>query len=331
MDSRKAKRLVIDAGRELVGSGLIARTWGNVSAKIDEETFAITPSGRDYLSLREEDIVEVKMRDLSYQGEVKPSSEMRLHREIYRNRSDVSFIIHTHQENGSAVAAMPSEGFVPGGDFPFLGTRVLCSEYALPGTKKFAENVVKTLNVSDGKAILLRNHGVVCFGKSYEEVFQVARSLEEACERYLDRVSPVLASAKGEVREKGSRSEEIWNRDPVVMEFLDMEMSLYPFSEDFAQMIGWRAPFLRSPEEEQGEAAILVKDKGALCRGEDASEAEAVATLVSKNCKAFFAAAAMGKPKPISRQDVMIMRTVYLKKYRKLKGGGDETISLSRS
>ncbi|MBR6512201.1 MAG: class II aldolase/adducin family protein, partial [Clostridia bacterium] len=41
----EAKALVIDAGKELLESGLIARTWGNVSARISDTQFVITPSG----------------------------------------------------------------------------------------------------------------------------------------------------------------------------------------------------------------------------------------------------------------------------------------------
>lgn len=324
MDNRKAKNLVIKAGKELVRSGLIARTWGNVSVRIDEGSFAITPSGRDYMTLEEEDIVVVRMKDMSYDGSVKPSSEKRLHREIYKNRQDVSFIIHTHQQYGSAVAAMPLDGLETKGEYPGLGEKALTSRYALPGTKKFSKNVIATLKKSQGNAILLRYHGVVCFGSSYQEVFETARSLEEACQGYLSRVSPALKEVGTEMREPGEGKGEIWNRDPVVMSFLELETDLFPFSEDFAQMIGWKAPYVSSPEKDRGEAAVLIPGKGALCRGMTGADGEAVAMLVTKNCKAYFAAGAMGRPKPISRLDVMIMRMVYLKKYEKLKGGGDE-------
>lgn len=52
MTEEMAREQVIEAGRRLVSSGLIARTWGNVSCRIDSDYFIITPSGRDYLGLR---------------------------------------------------------------------------------------------------------------------------------------------------------------------------------------------------------------------------------------------------------------------------------------
>lgn len=75
MDILQAKKEVIAAGLRLVEKGLIARTWGNVSCRVDENSFVITPSGKPYEGLTPDDIVEVKIDTLSYEGNVKPSSE----------------------------------------------------------------------------------------------------------------------------------------------------------------------------------------------------------------------------------------------------------------
>ena len=83
MELSNAKEKVIKAGRELSRSGLIARTWGNVSCRTGEDTFVITASGRDYMTLTPREIIEVKLSDLSYEGDIKPSSELKAHREIY--------------------------------------------------------------------------------------------------------------------------------------------------------------------------------------------------------------------------------------------------------
>ena len=64
MELTEAKKQVIKAGIELSQSGLIARTWGNVSCRTDEEHFVITASGRNYLTLTEEEVIEVNMEDL---------------------------------------------------------------------------------------------------------------------------------------------------------------------------------------------------------------------------------------------------------------------------
>ena len=67
MDILQAKKEVIAAGLRLVEKGLIARTWGNVSCRVDENSFVITPSGKPYEGLTPDDIVEVKIDTLSYE------------------------------------------------------------------------------------------------------------------------------------------------------------------------------------------------------------------------------------------------------------------------
>ena len=90
----EAKRIVVEAGKKLVESGLIARTWGNVSARISDTQFVITPSGRAYEDLTPEEIVVVNIDDCSYEGDIKPSSEKGVHAAAYRHHPTVDFVIH---------------------------------------------------------------------------------------------------------------------------------------------------------------------------------------------------------------------------------------------
>ena len=56
---KEARELVVEAGRRLLAAGLVARTWGNVSARVTGGRFVITPSGMDYAALRPEQLVLV--------------------------------------------------------------------------------------------------------------------------------------------------------------------------------------------------------------------------------------------------------------------------------
>ena len=69
----EARRLVIEAGHKLLENKLIARTWGNISARTGKDEFIITPSGRAYDTLTPDDLVKVKVADCSYTGSIKPS------------------------------------------------------------------------------------------------------------------------------------------------------------------------------------------------------------------------------------------------------------------
>ena len=183
MNEREAKQKVVYAGKRLVESGLIARTWGNVSCRISDSHFVITPSGRDYLTLTPEEIVTVSISDLSYVGSIKPSSEKGIHAEIYKQKPNINFVIHTHQENASVLSAMGLDSIST--DSAILGNEIICASYALPGTKKLRRNVSEALSRSKGNALIMKNHGAICFGKDDEQTFQVASSLEDACKNFI--------------------------------------------------------------------------------------------------------------------------------------------------
>ena len=183
MNEREAKQKVVFAGKRLVESGLIARTWGNVSCRISDSHVVITPSGRDYLTLTPEEIVTVSISDLSYVGSIKPSSEKGIHAEIYKQKPNINFVIHTHQENASILSAMGLDSIST--DSAILGNEIICASYALPGTKKLRRNVSEALSRSKGNALIMKNHGAICFGKDDEQTFQVASSLEDACKNFI--------------------------------------------------------------------------------------------------------------------------------------------------
>lgn len=165
----EARRLIIEAGKRLLEAGLVARSWGNISARISSTEFVITPSGRTYNDLKPEELVKVKIKDLDYDGNIKPSSEKGIHAGVYKLRNDVSFVIHTHQHYASAICA-------EGKDTKFAP----CAKYGLPGTDTLMNNVMLSVAIHpEYKAFLMANHGALCIGDDYEDAFAVANKLEE--------------------------------------------------------------------------------------------------------------------------------------------------------
>ncbi len=186
MDNRRAKEMVVKAGKRLVEEGLIARTWGNVSCRLSDTLFAITPSGRPYEKLTSEDIVVMNLDDLSYEGNVEPSSEKGVHAAVYRQRRDINFIVHTHQYYASALSPLQTAIEIEGVEnTSLIGDRVLSIPYGMPGSKKLSENVATTLSRSKGKAYIMTAHGALCLGVDSEEAFRVAERLEEICANYI--------------------------------------------------------------------------------------------------------------------------------------------------
>lgn len=186
MDILEAKKIVVEAGKQLVETGLIARTWGNVSCRISDTQFVITPSGRDYISLTPDDIVTVNLNDLSYEGDIKPSSEKGLHAQCYILRPETNFVIHTHQANASIVSAMGCDiNNIKGESKEIIGDNIPVSAYGLPGTGKLRDGVVGALKRSDSKAVIMKSHGAVCLGTDYEDAFRVANEVEKVCAEYI--------------------------------------------------------------------------------------------------------------------------------------------------
>lgn len=172
---------IVETGKLLIEKHLVAGSWGNISCKIGESIYAVTPSGKGYAGLTEDDIVIIDHQCNTVWGRHVPSSESKLHAAIYSACPEAQAVIHTHSIYASALAAMRKslppiiEDIVQ-----IIGGSVNCAEYALPGTQQLADNAVQALN--GRKAVLLANHGAVCWGKSLDDALIVAEVLEKAAQ-----------------------------------------------------------------------------------------------------------------------------------------------------
>ena len=155
---------------------LVIYKAGNVSARFGD-VVAITPTLKSLSRLDEEDIVLVNM-----DGEVltkgKPSSEVNMHLEIYKNRSDVTAIVHTHSPYATGFAFSDKklrrlEGFgeIKNPYMPFI-------EYEKPGSNELAKSAVEGLGEED--VLILKNHGVICVGDDLKETMLLAVFVEES-------------------------------------------------------------------------------------------------------------------------------------------------------
>ena len=174
------------AGVRMKKSGLTVETWGNISlCDRSRELVYITPSGMDYDTIVAEDIVVMDLEGKVVEGFRKPSIEVPMHTAIYRSRSDVSAIIHTHPIYSTVFSSM-------GEDIPVIhdeGAQALNCEavrtaaYALPGTGELAKNCVQALG-AEANACLLMSHGAVCVSETLEGCFKVATVLEMMAQIY---------------------------------------------------------------------------------------------------------------------------------------------------
>ncbi len=186
MDIQQARIDVCASGKRLLKEGLVARTWGNVSVRVSDTHMVITPSGRPYAELNPSDMVLVNFYDLTFEGSIKPSSELKLHCEVYKNRPHIAAVIHTHQMYASIVAAAQKDVVVlDAAHQAILGGAVIkAAPYALPNSKKITFGTERA--IGSANAALMANHGCVCIGRNLEDVFAVCKTLEEACALYIN-------------------------------------------------------------------------------------------------------------------------------------------------
>jgi L-fuculose-phosphate aldolase len=175
---------IIAVGRKMIESGLVTGSWGNISVRIDEDTIAITPSGRNYLSLQADDIVLVSQAGNTLAGVLKPSSELPLHLAVYQSRRDIQAIVHTHSVFASACA-VAHKAIAPIIEdlVQVVGGSVDVAPYALPGTTELAENAVKSLG--NKNAVLLANHGVLGCGATLQEALLCCELVEKAAQIFI--------------------------------------------------------------------------------------------------------------------------------------------------
>jgi len=184
MEIREAKELVMKSALYLLNKGLVLGSMGNFSIRIDRKIMLITPSGRTYPDLSHEEIVKVDLETMIFEGNLKPSSEYRLHAAIYADRPEINAIVHTHQPYASTMAASHRE--LP----PFLddmvqliGPSVRVAAYAPSGSNTMIINTTKALEKRF--AALLANHGAICIGRDMEEAILVCEVLEKGSKAFI--------------------------------------------------------------------------------------------------------------------------------------------------
>jgi L-fuculose-phosphate aldolase len=172
---------IVRVARLLRARGLAIGTSGNVGARLADGRIAITPSTMDYDEMTPDDVVIVEADGSPSEGRRRPSSELRIHIEVFAARPDARAIVHTHSPFASAFAAarrsVPAVHYVlallvgPGRD------TIRVAPYATFGTAELARNVVMTLG--DDQAVLLANHGAVAVAGTLAGALGRAERVEE--------------------------------------------------------------------------------------------------------------------------------------------------------
>ncbi len=176
---KELREKVIETALRAQSDRLIPLTMGNFSAR-DRQSGAvcITPSGMEYSRLKPEDIVILGVDGNIIDGIRKPSIETPLHCAVYRRRSDVYGISHTHSVYASAWACCHEAIPIVVAELAALVEKPIeCAPYQPMGSLELAETAA--LRLKNSHALLLANHGVLAVGPDLDTAYANSVVVEE--------------------------------------------------------------------------------------------------------------------------------------------------------
>jgi L-fuculose-phosphate aldolase len=181
MNEPELRAALTRTARQTVSQGLNKGASGNVSVRLGEG-FLITPSGLPNDTLQPDQMVVVDMAGQS-SGSFKPSSEWRIHRDIYRARPEVDAVVHAHSPHAVSLSCLRLD--IPAFHYMVAaagGKDIRCAAYATFGTQALSDAVLAALQ--DRRACLMANHGQVAVGASLDAALALAVEVEQLCAQY---------------------------------------------------------------------------------------------------------------------------------------------------
>ena len=186
------KQEVCAANLRLVEYGLVVLTWGNVSAITPDRRYVvIKPSGVDYGSMRPEQMVVTDLDGRVVEGDLRPSSDLMTHLELYRAFPAAGAVVHTHSRYAVALAQAEQ-------DLPCYGTTHADTFYGpVPCTRHLTQREVEEayerntglvigetfrrrgIDPAAVPAVLVCKHGPFAWGPDCKKAVENALILEE--------------------------------------------------------------------------------------------------------------------------------------------------------
>lgn len=175
----KLREEVYKMNMELPKNNLVTMTSGNVSGRDFSTNYVvIKPSGVSYELLSPENMVIVDLDGNVIEGDLAPSVDTESHLYVYRHRSDIGGIVHTHSPYATAFAALgkPIPVYLTAMADEFGGP-IPVSDYARIGGEEIGREIVE--KIGNSKAILMKNHGVFTIGPDPASAVKAAVMLED--------------------------------------------------------------------------------------------------------------------------------------------------------
>ena len=174
---QQPREQIVQTGRQMYERGWMAANEGNITVLLDNERILATPTGVCKGHMRPEDLIVCDRDGRKITGQRECTTEMAMHVAIYARRPEIRAVVHAHPpvSTGFAVAGRALNlGLMPE-LIVGLGS-VPLAEYGLPGTPALVEGMLPYIPKYD--ALLLANHGAVCYGEDLDAAFARMETLE---------------------------------------------------------------------------------------------------------------------------------------------------------
>ena len=188
MTEADTRRLLVDLAASLFNRGFSVGSAGNISVRLDDGGYLITPTNSSLGRLAAERISRLDAGFRHVDGD-KPSKEVFMHRAMYTARADAGAVVHLHSTQATAVACLPDvdqDNPIPPLTPYFVmrvGRRMPVVRYFRPGDPAMEPAIHDAAR--DARAVLLANHGPVVSGKTLTDAVYAAEELEEAAKLFL--------------------------------------------------------------------------------------------------------------------------------------------------
>ena len=178
MTFQEEREAVCRVGKLLYDRGYVAANDGNISVRVGEGRLLITPSGVSKGRMTPDMLLVTDLDGTVIEGNRHPSSEGKMHLEVYRGRPDVNAVVHAHPPVSTAFAVCRR-----GLETPYL-SELVAGLGQVPCTPSFAmlstEEVPQSVRpyLADHNALLLANHGALAWGGDLWEAFDRLETVE---------------------------------------------------------------------------------------------------------------------------------------------------------
>ena len=173
------KKEICDIGKRIYDRGMVAANDGNISVKIGPNEYLCTPTGVSKGFMTPDFICKVDGEGKVIQANAgfKPSSEIKMHMRVYKERPDVNAVVHAHPMYATsfAIAGIPLTQPIMPEAIIALGC-VPIAKYGRPSTEEIPDAVSEHLQYFD--AVLLENHGALTFSDSLLNAYYKMESTE---------------------------------------------------------------------------------------------------------------------------------------------------------